>query len=755
MKKKLNKILTSILLLTTLSSSVLTYVSAKEVDIYTADSDNDIKEVLSLKLSDLANYENAYSWLNQRTTFSVALKDKETDRTTYFWNAPNVQEAAINQVYADNIHSGFDIYRGVPPENQKHTIDMPKKEDATTVMQSLGFKIPTPIYLGEKPYITMSLSDVVIPKGITGVLSSIGSAIFGTSLVGLGEFKDEISGSLYYANIRDYEPNEATFDNWVKKNWNQAMKKIDANQILHRNADESTGKISGEEGVYTAQNILIDTGLSEMSQKDHEQIVAKLQETVGEQFAEVAACIIQVGGGGKIQSYARSMPYDLTAMTPKSQEIFSGINDPRAEMQRNLRDTGYLNYLKSFRSLIIGLSGKLAEWTVMINNFGTYEYVNFVGLTPEKLWDNFIARTLIDVIMICVLIYLLVQAYNMFAARSVGQGGSIVIRSIAYLWVVSLFCALLIDPKFTTEKVQSISSTFWNVMNVSLERSNTTEEFFGDSNADGQTKNNTALWLPYFNMWTIYNTNHSIMDNAQTINYDGSENEVKNLQKFEIGGKTQYKWSTFLANEFTKDQQVANGIYRAVDHFMAPRLSPEIEDGKITTANASQNENFNGYIQSKTGFAIILAQLLILFVIAVKTLLFYEFNVNLVMLLIDACILAASPRDLKKILYRIPGSAMNVALSSTWSILLVWITLSTDNTLVLLILTLIAGYATWFAIKKWVAVRGAMNPRFLSFLNKNFEKFNAKMKQGERLAESAGNSRYSQQLSEEEAEGED
>lgn len=751
--KKFNKILVSLLTLTIIFSSFIPTISSDEVNFYTADADQDIKEVLSLKLSDLTNYDNAYSWLNQRTTFSVALEDKETGKITYFWNAPNVQEAAINQVYADNIHSGYDISKGTSPENQKSFVDLPKKEDAQTAMQSFGFKIPNPIYLGEKPYTTMSLSDVVIPKGISGFLSTVGSVIFGESLVGLGKFKDEISGTLQYANIRDYEPNEATFDNWVKQNWTNAMKNIQANQILHRSADESTGKIPGEEGVYTAQNILYDTGIADMSPSQHREIVARLQEVTGEQFAEVAACIVKIGGGSKIQSYARSMPYDLYAMTPSSQQIFNGVNDPRAEMQRNLNDTGYLNYLNYFRTIVVSLSGKLAELTVLINNYGTYEYVNFVGLTPEKLWDNNIAKMLIDIIMICVLLYILKQAYKMFTARNLGGGSNTVIRTVAYLWVVSMFTAMLIDPKFTTEKVQSISSTFWNVMDVTLQRNNETAELFGDSNTKAQDRNNTALWLPYFNAWTVFHTNHTILDNAQEINYKGSENEVKDLQEFKIGGMTQYKWSSFLANEFTKDQDVSNQIYRVVDHFMAPRLSPELEDGKIKTANAKQNENFNGYIQSKASFAILLLQLLIFFVIAIKVMLFYEFNINVVMLLVDACILAASPRDLKRMLYRIPASALNVALASTWSTLLIWVSLSTDNIIALLILTIISGIASWFALKKWANVKGAMQPRSLHFLSNQLTKFNSKMKQGERLADSAGNSRYNQQMNEEEKEG--
>lgn len=752
MKKKFNKILTSFLTIGIISSSYLT-AYAKDVDVYTADSNNDIKEVLSLKLSDLANYDNAYSWLNQRTTFSVALKDKELGTTEYFWNAPNVQEAAINQVYADNVHSGYDIIKGTTPKDQKPIIDVPDKENAQTAMQALGFKIPSPVYLGEKPYITMSLSDVIIPKGITGFLASLGRAIFGKSLLGLGKFKDEISGTLRYANIRDYEPNEDTFEIWVKNNWDRTMASLDPDQILHREADEVTGQIPGEEGVYTAQNILIDTGLSSMSQSNHEEIVAKLQEVTGLQFPEVAACIIELGGADKVHVYARSMPYDLYAMTPNSQKIFDGVNDPRAEMQRNVKDTGALNYLKKFKSLILYFSGRLAEWTVLINNYGTYEYINFVGLTPEKLWDNQLARMLVDLMMVCVLLYLGKQAYKMFTARSAGGGLNTVIRSVAYVWVISLFAALLIDPKFTTEKVQELSSTFWNVMNVSLERTDATSELYGDSNTKAQDRNNTTLWLPYFSMWTMYNTNHTLIDPAQVINYGGSENEVKNFNSFQIGGMTQNKWSVFLANEFTKDKDVQGTVYRAVDHFMAPRLSPEIEDGKITTANASQNENFNGYIQSKTNFAILFLQVLILIVIAIKVMLFYEFNVNFVMLLVDACLVSASPKDLKKLLYRLPGSAMNVTIASTWSILLVWTTLSTDNVLTTIMLTIIAYIATIYGIKKWVKVRGAMKPRSLSFLMKLKEKIDAKMKQGARLAENAGNSRFHDQQAQDEKEG--
>ena len=128
---------------------------------------------------------------------------------------------------------------------------------------------------------------------------------------------------------------------------------------------------------------------------------------------------------------------------------------------------------------------------------------------------------------------------------------------------------------------------------------NTTATFMS-STATSEDKYEINYWMPYFEMWSVYNTNHTVSDSSQIIDRTTTYPETKRMQDTYIGSDINTRWDLTLAYSFTSGYEVKRDAYRVVDHFLAPRFNIYI-DGEYSYIETTKNENFNGDIQSRVG----------------------------------------------------------------------------------------------------------------------------------------------------------
>lgn len=700
---KLNKKL-MVLVLFIITLSIISFSSAT---VYAEDSEYDsnltkeqIEDIFSLKVENIAD---PWTWISEAKTFVIA--ETKDNHVTYWWNVPNIQMSAQNSLYGMIAMSGYGTGAGTPAENNKWLIDVGKRDDANTALKKYGFRIPSPTYIGERPLITISVAGVLIPDSVTNTAGRLWDLVWEGDIVSAPTDKD--LNSLIYIAPRDYETSGITFERWVKDNWYKAIDKIKDGQVLISTADDK-GIADGK--LWIKKKIIDDQGLAQKG-LDAKHICQELQRICGKYYPDVAKNIILASGIGKTHQTERIMPYDLSRMNSKDAKIFKGLKDPRAEMQQSFFSTGYDKLVFGmFKSSILSLSGTIAELTVALNGFSNWTFLENVGISPMDLWNNSIIQVLITIMFVIFVAYVLRSAFKVLT----GNGGYLQLAGKALCtFLVAIFVFNISYNTDNTYKFfKDTSVKIFNLSNVTFQTNQTTSKLLGTGTA--ADKENVQLWLPYFNTWTSYHTNHTLMDSEQIIDKNSGKPEVKNLISPKIDTVEQNLWSTVLADSFTENTNYSGNIYRVVDHFMSPRIS-----GTGINLTVKQNENYNGNIQSNINFSSIPFQILILLLVVLKVLLFFEFVFNIAMLLFRVALTLTDKFKLGLVIKELGASMLNVAFMNIIIGLVIWSSLIADGWAGLCIV--IFYYFIGFNLIKTLAMSNSVfTPKFFRSAQKVF-----------------------------------
>lgn len=665
------------------------YAASDDKDYYSHLSEEEMNELFEFSTEDIPN---PWAWVMDTQTYVIAEK-YDDGQVTYWWNVPNIQMTFQNMLYDVIASSGYGSGMGEPAAENEWLVDIPN--EAKTALEQYGFKIPSPSYMGERPLITIDVLGVIIPDGLIDGLGRLGSLIFKGRCIDAPT--DEDMDTLIYVAPRDYDSSAITFQRWVEDHWYDAINNGDKlgktqtmdsenvhAQILVSQADEE-GMLDGKQWI--AENIIWQEGLDEPG-LSAEYICSELQQICGKYYSEVCKNIILVSGIGNEHQMERIMPYDLTRMNDKDAKMFNGIIDPRSESQENLFSTGYLNMIMNMvKSAALTLSGNIAEVSASLNSVANFSFLENIGFNPVSFWTNEIMQLLVFLAM-CVFIFFVVKS-----AFQVLMGNYSTIRLITKVLgafvIVLMVWALGSNPDNTYSHIKTISSKVFTLGNVVFEQNEKIQSLYGTGDAD--EKEAVNLWLPYFNMWTLYHTNYGVLDLEQTIDLDSEQPEVQNLEETnsvpEIDGVQQTLWSTLLADDFTQKKTYSGRIYRVVDHFMAPRISNvELEDGDIKSLEVSENENYEGkHIQTNINVMNLPLQLLILFLVLLKVVLFFEFIFNITMLIFNLCLSTSDNYKILLTLKELGASMLNVMFINIVLGLVVYTSLLTDGIISLLV----------------------------------------------------------------------
>ena len=647
-------------------------------DYYSNLNDDELSDLFKLSASNLGNI---WDWISNYKTYTI-IEDTGSGYI-YWWNSPNIQQSAINSAYDIVLNSGYGGTIGTDPATQSFIVNVPGNNGkATTALERYGFKIPNTAYLGERPLITISISGVLKPDGFWDGVGRLIKFVFTGELIDCPTQDDY--NSLSYVAPNDYVDGANTFETWVSNNWDNFITYVADGAILHPNASKSSkGEYNGL--IWVKDAIINKNGLQNKHNEDHESICSDLQQICGAEYGNVATCIIlqtikasenENNGFSVVENpkTQRIMPYDLTRLNSKDTQIFDGVVDHRAIMQNSLYSSGYDKmFTNYFKQALMTFSGKLAEITVSINNCGNFNFIEGIGLDPTILWTNEIIQFLVILMMIIFVFYLIKAAIKVLT----GKGTSLAVVSKSVLIFIMCLCIYCFakTPDETYNFIKNMSSTLFSFSNVTLSSNDSLNNLYGSG--DAHAKENCSLWLPYFNTWTIYNTNHSLTDSSQTINIkSGSEKpEEIGISIPSIGGKQQNLWCTLLADTATIDSKYSNNVYRMIDHFMAPRITPNNIGKQNIDITVTQNENYNGNVQTTLNFSSLLWQLLLLLCVIIKIILFYEFVLNIALLFFDLSLVVFDQREIMKVLKILGASAVNVFFVNIYCVIIIWVSL--------------------------------------------------------------------------------
>lgn len=716
-KKNKYSILT-LLFLTILSSINLnlltTYAKDNEENYYYSHlPDEEIKKIFNLELGDITY---PWNWISDTKTY-VVLEKTELGNINYWWNTPNIQMSAQNSLSNIVASSGYGNGPGINPKDREWLVDLGDSKKANTAMKKYGFNIPNPTYVGERPLITISIMGVLLPDGIWDTAGRIWDLVFDGDIVQAPT--DEDLNSLAYAAPRDYNTEAGTFQKWVDKYWYEAMDSKDGipeGQILVTGADDE-GRLEKDGQQWIKKFIIDEQGLTEPDLSAKE-ICSLLSEICGKHYPDVAKNILASAaklGIGETHNVERIMPYDLSRMNSTDKEMFDSIEDPRAKKQEGLWGTGYDNVLTNIlKSFLLNISGKMAEITVSLNGVTNFTFIENIGLDPTILWNSSITQLLITTMFCAFIFYAFKTCFKVFKN---GNYMSFALKTLCTFLMIILVYNISRTPDDIYKFIKNSNSVITNLTSFSFNANDNINSLYGTG--DTADKENVRLWLPYFNIWTKYHTNHNLTDSSQIINeVNDAEPERKGLKIPKIDGKEQKLWSTVLAEDFTKYKAYSGNIYRVVDHFMAPRITEQNFSDEDLNVEVKRNENWNGYIQSSINFAIIPLQVLIFLYTIFKVALFFEFLYNIATFLYNLTLSVTSgKRQVWNIIKELFASMLNVNICTAIIGLIVWTTITAD-TFLALIMTIFYFFLSISTFKKLYNSYSVFTPKFFRPLKK-------------------------------------
>ena len=709
-------------------------------------SDEEIEKIYSLYVTDVLD---PWSWISDMHTYIIHQKNYEKvegtkdkydftklENEVYWWNAPNIQSTAYNTLYDFITNSGYGYKIGVPWEDREWIIAAKNARTASNAMEKYGFNLPNPAYIGERPLIAVSVTEILKPDsvldGIGRLVSAVTSLFDGIKIIGKPTGKD--MKTLLYLAPHDYENGGNSFKAWVKKNWKQAIQSkdnggIDPGVVLADDGDDSTGQ--SPDGNYYVWGNLLEYDNEKLKEKglSADEICQILNDICGEKYGEVASNIVKAGldaGINNVNIPVRQMTYDYSKLNAKDKQIV-GITDPRAEMQKSLIDTGEDKQLKNYiANFIINISGKISELSVALNGITNFTFIENAGIDPTVLWTNSILKFIMTIAGCAFIIYII------YASVKVIKNPNNSIYTVVRVFSTAIILCTILGICYNTENfynfLKDTSTKIFNLSNVTLESNANINELYGTSK--GADAENVTLWIPYFNLWTTYHTNHTILDDSQQINEDDDYGETKKLNISIIGGKRQKLWSILLADIVSSDKVYSNSIYRIVDHFMAPRINPKFDFDYFTENDVDaktyveqngymmlKNENYNGNIQSTINISSIPFQLIILFITLLKVFVFFEFIYNIAMLLINLALSIVEKDKIKNIIKDLIGSMLDLVFLNLYNSILVWLCLICEG-IIGVILSLFSIYVTYAILKTVYNSNSMFTPKFIKPLRK-------------------------------------
>ena len=498
------------------------------------------------------------------------------------------------------------------------------------------------------------------------------------------------------------------------------LKKTKDDEEENFDEETCTKTIGGQEYHVTIEELYVNSGAykvkpdGEIKRADAVKIINKITNYLGASYSEamsyfvVTYLICAYENGVDINNIyensidPRVMPYDVDSLIFKNDKELMTVVDDRVEIYKKTNFIGgivtsfrfnlltqFINY-NSVAKFFINLGGKITSLSVFFNQICNFQWIEDNGLSPATMWGSFAYGFLISILMIFLIISIVKSAIGFIKGR---EGAIKVIGKFLGFTVVLGFVLLLTrNPDDSWGKFRGIFDKLTNFgENVVLDGVDNIDELYGDGK-----DSSVNYYIPYFNLWTLYNTGYNLNDPQQKIDVNSGQPEVDQFNTDQSGikgrnvsirpriaTKPTELWSVVLADSFNENGENQNsyglGIsgknggmvnknaYRVVDHFVAPRITCENPSDADLGITNTQNENYNGQFQNISVFSLLGGFVAIIntFLISlIKMLTFLWFWWMLYMFIFNVVLGAAKSQSGKG------GGGMGMVLAKTFSPLL-------------------------------------------------------------------------------------
>ena len=487
----------------------------------------------------------------------------------------------------------------------------------------------------------------------------------------------------------------------------------------------------------------------ELTRAEAIKIITLLQNKCGPTYKEVmeniVTCMIHnaanVDEEIELEEYIdpRVMPYDRDTLLLSAggnieedgENVY--ITDPRVTIYKTESliggyvATGQLRAEKLFKhnlgaKIAIEVCSLFGRWSVFLNQITNFTVIDNLGLSPTNMWKSVSSVVIISLLMIFLIINMIQYAFKFIR----GKAGLLQVlgRLVFFIGILSLIFLLTIYPDQTWKNYKNIFNSINNLGELTVVNTmDNVEELYGNGNDASVT-----YYLPYFNVWTLYNTGYSLSDPQQII--DDNDPETDQMHYIpEIAGTQTTLWPVVLADSFNRNGEGAitisgnkNGInvnpnaYRVVDHFLAPRLyttgpvrDSDDEEASLNMVN-TVNENYNGKFQKLdffTGLGCMVNGFTVFIISLIKAITFLWAWYMLYIFVFNILLGAAEPRNgVKNVVIRTFSPIVAMAVVGAWAGLVVemsiistgFINLAINFTLLWLTFKFLTGWQNRFAL---------------------------------------------------------
>lgn len=704
-----NKILLSVFILILFLFSN-THSFGMDSEYYKNLTDSSVTDIFNVNLKEIVT--NPFEWIIDRETYILVEKTSD-DEIIYWFNTPNMQTVIFNSI-ENLLPSGY-IGHGIIPydiaEYKNYSNLMGEYNNPLTAQQRYGFDIPNPSYIGEYPKITLNLMGVMVEKNPFKFMThKIRSIVLGTSAIKPPDNK--VLSSLEYISPNDYTNNDNSFHKWIDLYWDKVMSNMEDEQILLDEElieDEELG--TDENGVcWIKANILESGNIPESVGKTKGKNTSRdidmlLQEYCGPNYTMVVKNIILWGieNGYASNFYSRPeriMPYQRDTLRSEDRQAL--VEDPRVygyNTNINLLHLPAINLNFSissaikneFASRIINSAGVISRWTIILNSITNFSIIDTEsGKEPIinilQIWNSPISTVFIIVVSIMLIFTLLRQIILLLK----GEKGlfRILTRALTSFLIIGFIIFITVSPNSFLSLIKTAGNFLFN-MGTQTMMSTPVANKFVKPEATAEDRINCSYWLPYFSLWTKYNTGANLTDSSNIVNIENLDNEPEQQSKTQPGqpnkqsydiSQSQYShtWSCILADSFTEGFIIKNKAYRVVDHFLAPRIKYNGHDSR-PIITSTENENYNGGIQKSLDLGIYSLILLTFLGVFIKFVLFVELIYEIVMIQVNLAVASINKGRIKHVLKRFACSIVRIGLWDFVICMILYTTLYTSG----------------------------------------------------------------------------
>lgn len=739
-----------------LSTLVSIPVNASDKSIYYTNlNKNSIKSIFDVQLSEVVS--EPLEWIKERESY-ITIQRKPDGSYIYWFNTPSLQKILYNSAW-DILPNGYEG-EGIEPYKEaekKNYAHLMQETNFTTAQKKYGFNLPSPAYVGEYPRVTMNIMGVVVESNpIKFFLKKLGAFLGITSYISPPD--NNALRSLSYVTPNDYTNNDNSFEAWIEKYWDETIAQMPDGQIL---MDKELVDVKGNDdaGVkWIKANIMdatsaggekIPTKVGTIRGKNTaKDISKKLEINCGPNYPIVVKNIILValrqGTAEEIDySPTRIMPYERESMRNFDKKSLK-IDDPRVAgyyigLDNILNidglglEFGAMSLISNkLASKLLDFSGSLSRWTIQMNKLTNFSLIDVRDTTnPEEpkidvmlLWKSPISAVIIVISLLMLVIFLFKNAIKIAMGKE--SKLSTLVKSFLILLAIGFIVFISVSPESFFDLVKYSGNLLFNMgSSIGIETSACRD--FVKPYAPKEDKIDCYYWIPYFSLWSEYNTSCLLTDESNKINLSNIDNEPEQQENAAYGapndqancirtGEFNDYWSCLLADSVTKGEKIDNNIYRVVDHFMAPRIDylRENEDGDEIEPliSARANENYKGKIQTGVDLGMFSYQIVILAFVFIKLLLFLEFVYELMMLQVNLAMSSITPNHIKKTLLKFGVSILRVGLWDIAISLVIFMSMYTQGVLAFCFSILII-YITFKGGKKLIDMNNIWTPRIL------------------------------------------